>query len=277
MTSSAGSNDQAEFLKLAEDLARRAADISLRQLYNAHTSLKHDHSVVTTTDHEIQSMIVREIGDTYPDHAICGEETAPTANARVAPSGTRYCWVVDPLDGTRNYVAKLPCFATSIAVLDHGVPIVGVVYEHNSRQLYSATAGGGAALNGHATHVNELGIESDHLLGLPSSKDDMALRVGRAWHAKRGYICRNLGSTAFEMGLIASGAMSGMLGRRVKIWDIAAGALLIREAGGVITSPQGEALTPFRMDADPQLSIPFLAASRTLHQLLLDSIRIAMV
>jgi myo-inositol-1(or 4)-monophosphatase len=260
-------------LALAARLAREAAEISLARIEQATASRKYDKSIVTTTDYEIQSLIVRTIGGAYPDHAICGEETAPTAEARVAPSGIRFCWVIDPLDGTRNYVAKLPCFATSIAVLDDGVPIVGVVYEHNTRQLFAAIAGAGATLNGRVIRVNELGAESDHLLGLPSSKDEMALRVGRVWHATRGYICRNLGSTAFEMGLIARGAITGMLGRRVKIWDIAAGALIIGEAGGVFTSPAGEPLIPFRMDADPQQSIPFLAASTRMHGVLLESIR----
>lgn len=273
---SGGGPDRTSMLALAKRLAEKAAEISLVRIGQATASRKFDKSIVTTTDHEIQSLIVRAIGSAYPDHAICGEETEPSAGARVAPERTRYCWVIDPLDGTRNYVARLPCFATSIAVLDKGAPIVGVIYEHNTRQLFSATVEGGAFLNGDAIHVNNLGDDSDHLLGLASSKDEMALRVGRAWHGTRGYVCRNFGSTAFEMGLIASGAMTGMLGRRVKIWDVAAGALLIQEAGGVFTDPNGEPLTPFSMDADPQQNIPFLAASRRMHEILLDSIRIAM-
>jgi|CXWL01.1.fsa_nt_gi myo-inositol-1(or 4)-monophosphatase len=266
----------AQMLSLAERLAREAADISLSRIESAASSQKFDKSVVTTTDHEIQSLIVRAIGEAFPDHAICGEETAPTPGARVAPEGARFCWVIDPLDGTRNYVARVPCFATSIAVLDHGVPVVGVVYEHNTRQLFSATLGGGATLNGSEIRASDLGSESEHMLGVPTSKDEMAIRVAGAWHAIRGYVCRNLGSTAFEMGLIACGGMSGMLGRRVKIWDIAAGALLIREAGGVFTDPAGAPLLPFRTDADPQQDIPFLAAGARMHENLLRSIRVAM-
>ena len=184
--------------------------------------------------------------------------------------------MIDPLDGTRNYVARLPCFSTSIAVLDEGVPVVGVVYEHNTLQMFTATRGGGASLNGSKIHVNELGAEDEHLVGVPSSKDGMAIRVAGAWHATHGFICRNLGSTAFELGLIACGAMSGMLGRRVKIWDIAAGALLISEAGGHFTDPFGKPLLPFRMDADPQQSIPFLAATASMHRILVESIHAAM-
>ncbi len=263
-------------LSLAVEVARRAGEISLAKIQHATPSQKFDKSIVTTTDHEIQSMIVIAIHDAYPDHATCGEESASTPNARVAPERARYCWVFDPLDGTRNYVAKLPCFSTAIAVLDRGQPVVAVVYEHNTRQLFSAVLGGGATLHGRPIRVNELDSNSEHMLGITSSKDDMANRVAKAWHAAPGYICRNLGSTAFEMGLIACGAMSGMLGRRVKIWDIAAGALLIREAGGCVTDPLGAPLLPFRMDADPQQNIPFLAASEKMHGTLVKSIVQAM-
>lgn len=271
-----GDADLAEMLSLAGELAQRAGELALARIEQAQASRKHDKSVVTTTDHEIQSMIVQAVGDAYPDHAVCGEETACSVSQKVAAEGARHCWVIDPLDGTRNYVARLPCFATSIAVLDRGEPVVGVIYEHNTRSLFTATRGYGARLNDSIIRVNERGEDSDHLLGTASSKDEMAVRVAAAWHARRGFICRNFGSTAFEMGLVASGAMTGMLGRRAKIWDVAAGALLIREAGGVFTNPYGAELLPFRMDADPQQAIPFLASSAAMHSVLLETIRQAM-
>ena len=263
-------------LELAVRLATHAAEISLSRIEEAKVSRKFDNSVVTTTDNEIQAMIVEAIADKFPSHAVCGEETAPTAGACIAPPEARYCWVIDPLDGTRNYVARLPCFATSIGALDRGVPVVGVVYEHNTRQLFTATLGGGAHLNDRQVFVNQLPPESKHLVGIPSTKDDMALKVSAAWHATPGLVCRNFGSTALEMGLVASGSLSGLLGRQVKIWDIAAGTLLISEAGGIITDPLGNSILPFRMDADPQRSVPILAASKSVHGWLLESIRTAM-
>jgi len=269
-------NETASMLTLAVRLARKAADISLSRIDSAKPSYKLDESVVTTTDHEIQAMIVRAIRDYFPEHAICAEETAPGPGACIAPPGARFCWVIDPLDGTRNYVAGVPCFATSIAVVDEGIPVVGVIFEHNTNQMFTAMCGGTARSNDRDIHVHERGLGGDHLLGTPSSKDELALRVSRAWHATPGFVCRNLGSTAFEMGLIGSGAMSGMLGCRTKIWDIAAGALIIAQAGGSITDPQGAPLLPFRMNADPQQNIPFLAASAAMHPVLLDSIRESM-
>lgn len=261
-----------QWLHLAEHLARRAGEIALSRIDSAEISRKHDRSLVTTTDREIQIMITGALHESFPDHAVCGEETEPASRPCVAPTGTRYCWVIDPLDGTRNYVARLPCFATSIALLDGGVPVVGIIREHNTQQMFSAIRGQGATRNGRCIHVSNDGPGGDHLLGVPTSKDELALRAAELWHGMRGFVCRNLGSTAFELGLVAAGAMSGMLGCRVKIWDIAAGALIIEEAGGVVTDPNGRTIVPFRMDADPQVDIPTLAASRAMHATLLNSI-----
>lgn len=261
-----------QWLLLAEDVARLAGEIAVSRIDIAESSRKHDRSLVTTTDREIQTMITRALHESFPDHAVCGEETEPASRPCVAPAGTRYCWVVDPLDGTRNYVARLPCFATSIALLDGGVPVVGVIREHNTQQTFSAIRGQGATRNGRRIHVSHDGPGGDHLLGVPTSKDELAVRAAQAWHGASGFVCRNLGSTAFEMGLVATGAMSGMLGCRVKIWDIAAGALIVEEAGGVVTDPNGRAVVPFRMDADPQQDLPTLAASRAMHATLLNSI-----
>lgn len=262
--------------RLAEQWSRNAAEISLKRIGNSAPSRKSDSSVVTATDHAIQDFITREIGRMFPDHAICAEESDPGSHSRVAPEENRYCWVLDPLDGTRNYVARVPCFSTSIALLDRGVPIMGVIHEHNTGMLFSATLGGGAFVNGTPARVSELDEHSEHLLGVPSTKDDMAIRVSAHWHATPSFVCRNLGSTAFEMGLIACGAMSGMLGRRVKIWDIAAGAILIMEAGGVVSDPSGKPLIPFPIDADPLRNIPMLAATSRMHDALLESIRTAL-
>lgn len=262
--------------RLAEEWALAAGTIALANFGRTRSTRKADASVVTETDHQIQSMILGEARRSFPDHSFCGEEGEHHRDSKIAAEGAQYCWVIDPLDGTRNYVAQVPCFATSIALLDCGRPVVGVIREHNTGRLFSAEHGGGAYLDGESIRVNQLGEGDEHLVGVPSSKDELAVRVGHRWHGTPGLVCRNMGSTAFEMGLIASGAMSAMLCRRVKIWDIAAGVVLIREAGGVITDPLGKEVLPFRMDADPQDNIPILAASVRMHGVLLDSIRTAM-
>ena len=278
-----------DFLELASRLAREAGEVSIARINDAHASRKSDDTVVTTTDHAIQARILRALSEFFPDHAVCAEEALPpplakggiggvgAAGAHADVSAARFCWVVDPLDGTRNYVSGLPCFATSIAVLERGQPVAAVVYEHNQRLLFSAGAGGGAYLNGRRIHVDDPPRHGDYLLGIPSTKDALSLEVTRNWLGTKGFICRNLGAITVHLALVAAGSMAGAFGRQAKLWDVAAGALLVAEAGGRITDPFGGDLLPFRLDADPQRDIPFLAAGPVMHERLLESIRSATI
>lgn len=259
-------------LNLATELAVEAASISLAGFGKAVARRKADDSVVTDTDYAIQAHIVQRIAEAYPDHAIVAEETPRRECDHGDPTSARYVWVVDPLDATRNFASGLSCFATSIAVLDEAVPVVGVVYEHNLRHLYTAVAGRGTSLNGRAIRVVEPPTSHDHLIGIPSSKDDLTVRVLRSWVATKGFILRNLGAATLHLGMVASGALEAAYAKQSKIWDVAAGALLVREAGGRITDPSGIDLMPFDLAADPNRDIPFLAGGPTMHGRLLKSI-----
>ncbi len=260
-------------LNLATELAVEAASISLAGFGKVAARRKTDDSVVTETDYAIQAHIVERIGEAYPDHAILAEETPCDEGERCDPASARYVWVVDPLDATRNYASGLACFATSIAVLDHATPVVGVVYEHNLRHLYTAVTGGGAFLNGRAIHVDDSATHHDHLIGIPSSKDELSVRVLRSWVGTKGFILRNLGAATLHLAMVASGALEAAYGKQTKIWDLAAGVLLIRESGGLITDPFGGDLLPFDLTADPNQDLPFLAGGPTMHGRLLKLIR----
>jgi len=265
-----------KMLELASLLAWEAAEVSLPWTNDAPASRKSDNTVVTSTDHAIQARIVHAIHGAFPDHAICAEEAVDNAADSNPETGhAAFCWVIDPLDGTRNYVSGLPCFATSIAVLEQGRPVAAAICEHNQRALYTAWAGGGAYLDGRRIRVEEPPRESDHLLGIPSTKDAPSLRVARHWLGTKGFVCRNLGATTIHLALVAAGAMTGAFARQTKLWDVAAGALLVVEAGGKITDPSGDAMLPFRLDADRQRDIPYLAAGPAMHERLLESIRSA--
>ena len=259
-------------LNLATELAVAAASISLARFGKAVAQRKADDSVVTDADYAIQAQIVERIGEVYPDHAILAEETPRHGCDHGDATRARYVWVVDPLDATRNYASGLSCFATSIAVLDNAAPVVGVVYEHNLRHLYTAVAGSGAFLNGRAIRVDDSSTNPDHLIGIPSSKDELTVRVLRNWVATKGFILRNLGAATLHLAMVASGALEAAYGKQSKIWDVAAGALLIREAGGRITDPFGVDLLPFDLTADPNQDLPFLAGGSTMHDRLLRSI-----
>ena len=268
-----GDSPLSGMLNLATELVVEAGSISLARFGKVVARRKPDDSVVTDTDDAIQARIVERILAAYPDHAILAEETPRRGCDHGDPTSARYVWVVDPLDGTRNYASGLSCFATSVALLDHGHPIVGVVYEHNLRHVYTAVAGQGAFLNGRTIRVDEPPTSHDYLIGISSSKDDLTVRVVRSWVATKGFILRNLGAATVHLGMVASGALLAAYGKQSKIWDVAAGTLLVMEAGGRITDPFGAELLPFALEADPNRDIPFLAGAPTMHGRLLPSIR----
>jgi len=264
-----------DMLDLAKRLALEAAALALPQAGQAVATRKADDSVVTEVDRTVQAHILSAIADAYPGHAVCAEEAVDRPGAFPLPSQVRYCWVVDPLDGTRNYASGFPCFSTAIAVLDEGRPVIAVVYEHNFGAMYTAIAGRGAALNDKSMGVDETRHDADMLVGIPSSKDRLTVDVLREWVGTRGIICRNTGSTALHLALVASGALAAAFCKRSKIWDVAAGALLVVEAGGRITDVTGSDLERFDLAAEPGVDIPFLAAAPRTHERLLPSIRAA--
>lgn len=261
-----------EMLELAERLAREAAARALAAERPLSVTRKADNSLVTEIDHAIQARIVRAVTARFPDHAICAEETIEHPELHPDRTAARYCWVIDPLDGTRNYTCGFPCFATSIAVLDRGRPVVAVVHEHNLGAHCAAIAGAGVTLNGKPLSMATPKDDMDLIVGVPSSKDPLTVAVLRSWLATRGLICRNVGSTAWHLAMVASGALDAVFCKRCKIWDIAAGALLVAEAGGRVTDPFGNDCVPFDLAADSDADLPILAASAPAHARLLRSI-----
>lgn len=263
--------DIQEALALAQTLAAEAGAWLGRRREVGRVSLKADQSVVTEADCAIEDLIVSVLRRTYDDHAIVSEECA-AASPAAAPGAdwrtARYCWVVDPLDGSRNYAVGFPCFATSIALLDHGTPIIGVVREHNTGRVYAAAAGMGATADGRPVRVRTQTPDGDRLVGYPSSKDATTVRVAQAWMAAPRIVPRNVGSTAMHLALVAAGAIEAAYAYRCKIWDIAAGALLITEAGGVATGLDGGPLFPAALFAPPGDNVPILAGAPGLHAVL---------
>ncbi len=260
------------YLALATQLAAEAVRLTRSRSGPETIARKEDHSLVTDVDHDLQALIVGRIAETHPDHAIVAEETLADTSTQAYPATARHCWVIDPLDGTRNYAMGLPCYATAIALLDRGEPIIGVVAEHNSELVFAAAKGRGTTLNGQPIRVADPAAHKDTLIGIPSSKDELTVRTLQAWVATRGFVLRNTGSTALHLSLVASGALNASFCKRCKIWDVAAGALLVTEAGGVMTDPAGRPITPFDLTKDPNTDLPTLASAPGLHERLIESI-----
>jgi len=261
-----------ELLELAKRLAVEAASFTKSLGGRTSSQRKTDRTVVTEVDHAIQAHLLSAIAERFPDHAVVAEETVATPGAHADRLTARFCWVIDPLDGTRNFVAGFPSYATSIAVLERGEPIVGVVIDHIVGAIYAGARGQGATLNGAPLRMSEPAPGEDWLIGFASTKDQPTVDVVRNWLGTRGYILRNTGSTALHLGMVAAGALTAAFCRKCKIWDVAAGALLIREAGGIITDAAGSPMDRFDLRGDMGRDVPFLAGTPKTHPVLLRGV-----
>ena len=188
---------------------------------------------VTDADRSAERVILRTIRSAYPDHSIQAEESAPIGK------GTGWRWLVDPLDGTVNYMHSFPIFSVSIALARDGILEAGVVYDPTRDELFTARKGRGARLNGRRIRVSpNNGLDCALLsTGFPFRAKEhtgVYLKSFRRIFVETGSI-RRAGSAALDLAYIACGRMDGFWEMALAPWDVGAGALLIREAGGVVT------------------------------------------
>ena len=192
--------------------------------------------LVSEVDRRAEARIIDTIRGAYPEHSILAEESGHHPGSEVE-------WVVDPLDGTRNYLRGLPHFAVSIAVRRRGVLEHGVVFDPVRQELFAASRGAGANLDSRRIRVTTrrslrgamLGtaLPSHHTSAVNSHLSELrALNLGNA-------DMRRSGSCALDLAYVAAGRLDGFWGWGLSPWDIAAGILLVREAGGIVTGRQG--------------------------------------
>ena len=227
-------------VNVAVQAARRAGDVMIRQLNQLHMleiTDKGRNEFVTEVDHRAEQAIVEIIHDYYPDHAILAEE-------RGQQGSHEFEWIIDPLDGTTNFIHGFPVFAVSIAVRHKDQLEHGVVYDPLRQEIFSATRGQGAQLDGRRIRVSQRHRLGDSLIatGFPYRHDqddvDTYLHMLRAVMNESAGI-RRPGSAALDLCYLAAGRVDGFWELGLNIWDIAAGALLIREAGGRISDFEG--------------------------------------
>ena len=221
--------------KLVDDAiawAREAGEVQLKYFRSSHLNIRakfNDSDIVTEADKASEQVIINNINRTYPQHAILSEEMGGNAIE------SDYRWIIDPLDGTTNFSNGLPLFSVSIAVEYRGEVIVGVVYAPYLDEMFHAVKGGGAWLNGKP--IAPAGKESlSHSVvttGFPVDKDittDNNLdNVSRVLPRVRGM--RRLGSAAIDLCYVAAGFLDGYWEMNLHTWDVAAGQLIVQEAG----------------------------------------------
>lgn len=253
--------------RFAEDLVRRSAQVALSIWGNPIVERKADGSPVTQADRQIQAMIAEAITQTYPDHGIIGEETIELETSPPDAGEAEYCWVVDPIDGTRNFVRGFPFTSTSIALLQRGRPVLGIVGEHHTDWTCCAVAGAGAFCNKKPVRVADRAVDSNTLIAVPSGRHQPILPIIKGWLDR--YVLRNVGSTCLHMAYAAAGVLDAAFCYECKLWDVAAGALLVEEAGGVCTDLQGRPIFPVDVGGYVNQDLPFLAASAASYKQLL--------
>ncbi len=198
--------------------------------------------IVTPADKATETVIVSDLLAHYPDHHVVGEEGGGQG-AEVHTA--EYFWYVDPIDGTNNFANKIPHFSTSIALADKDLnPLLGVIYDPTRDELFSAIKGDGAWVDGEAMRVSTTTDLSQSIVvsGFPyikwTSEDNNLAEWSRFVVRVRG--ARRTGSAALDAAYVACGRFEGYWERHINSWDIAAGALLVQEAGGTVTNYAGE-------------------------------------
>jgi myo-inositol-1(or 4)-monophosphatase len=220
--------------------AQKSGEIQLRYLHSSEKDVQHKGAIdlVTAADKACEQFLVEQIERAFPSHGYVAEE----GHAKAAGSGLT--WYIDPLDGTTNYAHGYPMFATSIALVDHGVPVVGVVHDPTRPETFSAVRGGGAWLNGDRLHVTtEEDIAKSLLVsGFPYNFKDDARNL-RLWSAflHNALSVRRDGSAALDLCYVAGGRFDGFWELNLKSWDVAAGIVILEEAGGKVSQFDGTA------------------------------------
>lgn len=200
--------------------------------------------LVTEVDRYSQSIIVEGISSHYPGHRLVAEEDP--ADAELAPE-ERPVWFIDPLDGTTNFVFGIPFCAVNVAMAVKGSPVLGITYDPFREELFSAVSGKGAKLNGKTIRVDGTRskiAESLIVTGFPSL-DRFKEQMWKADYKKIFYKAidvRAFGSAALELAYIACGRLTGYWEVSLRPWDVAAGILLVEEAGGKVSGLSGEKL-----------------------------------
>lgn len=233
-----------EIVAVAEQAARAGGEV-LRRMYRQVTAQQKSCAadLVTEADVESQRVIHEIISTRFPDDNFLGEEGLLRTDGT---SGVR--WIIDPLDGTSNYFHGFPYFAVSIGVERHGELVAGVIYDPLRDEMFSAATGQGATLDGDPIHVSEIAdLGQAFLLASfpPGVKPDGApiqrfLRV--LPHAQT---IQRTGSAALNLAYLAAGRLEGFWSTSLKAWDMAAGVVLVREAGGVFGQLSG---APLQLD-----------------------------
>ncbi len=228
------------------------------------TSVKNGNELVTQADARCQQIIIDRIKENYPDHGFLAEEGTEGKIFKQAPrSSEPFWWVIDPIDGTNNFAHRMLLFTVSIALMYKGRSIVGVIFDPTTDSMYTAVKDQIAQLNSRHITAGQEPISKFESIGLDSHFDqgvpEWACRIMQLTRF------RNLGTTALHLAYVASGGLIATIVNRPKLWDIAAGALIVEAAGALVTDTKGESIFPIDLDNYNGEEISVMAANKKVH------------
>lgn len=227
-----------EYLQEAVTAARIAGRYQMSRFASSlDIEMKGDKNLVTEVDRESERLIVEHLLSRFPGHDIVAEE------GDYPRKGSPCRWIIDPVDGTTNYAHGYPWFCSSIALELDGELVAGVIHNPVYGELFTATRGGGAELNGRAISVSARAPLKNTLLGTGFPYDcatDPANNFAAFIAFQKGARgIRRAGAAALDLAYVAAGRLDGFWELKLKAWDVAAGVLLVREAGGTVTTFDG--------------------------------------
>jgi myo-inositol-1(or 4)-monophosphatase len=256
----------ASYLDAAREAAVRAAAVLDQWRTRFRVGQKGRFDLVTDADLASQQTIRDYLLGRFPGHGFLGEEEGASQH-RPGP-GAPPTWIIDPIDGTTNYVHDCPFYAVSIALEVGGELVVGVVYDPPHREMFAAARGSGAWLNDQPLRTSGVGRLEDALIATGFPPDLRGNERTLEWWRYLSYKSQGLrrtGSTALNLAYIAAGRFDGYWAFDNHVWDVAGATVVLREAGGVITDVDGAAYDPYTPDA--------LASNGPLHPVLLELFR----
>ena len=254
------------YLATAIEAVIRAGDVQMAHFgRQMRVDKKGAIDLVTEIDLQIERDFRTMVAERFPGHVVLGEEFS-SADDRATTA--EFCWVLDPIDGTTNFAHGLPIFCSSLALEINGEAVVGAVYDPNRRELFTAERGAGAWMNGVPIRVSSAGTLLDSLLvtGFHYSihKEPEELMGLFSEFITRARAVRRLGSAAIDLCYVAAGRFDGFWEQKLQPWDVSAGALIVQEAGGHVSTASGE---PFRSRLGS-----VLATNGLLHAEMLETI-----
>lgn len=268
-------------LQYIVELARGAGKVILAH-YGKVDRLTKTHAAttneaVTEADRAAQRFIVEGLRRRFPDDGIVGEESETGDSITFeCPNPAGRNWVIDPIDGTNNFIAEMGNFAVCIGLLDGGYPVLGVVYDVTRDQMYAAARGAGAWLGTTRLTAPQSPMSDSSLLMLSSNlikADGSCPGWACRWIGQTEWKVRILGSAALEAIHVAAGIAHAAITVNGKLWDIAAPAAIVLEAGGVVVSPQGHDVFPFPLANYAGAKVPFIAAGKQAAGTIVEEMR----